>query len=97
MKSALDEKEILAYLEQARRGISTYLSKNKKKIRPEILISAEKKVPKNLEKWLLDEQVHRLSPGTREGIIRAIQQKQWARIIDAFIDDIAFGTGGIRG
>ncbi len=97
MKSALDEKELLTYLEEARRGISSYLTKNKKKIRPEILVSAEKKVPKNLEKWLLDEQVHRLSPGTREGIIRAIRQKQWARIIDAFIDDIAFGTGGIRG
>jgi len=97
MHSTFDSSHMADYLQQAQRGIVDYLNKNKKKIRPEILAGALKNVPKNLTTWLTDENIDRLSPGTRQGIVQAIMNEQWDRIIDAFIDDIAFGTGGIRG
>ncbi len=89
--------EILRYLEMAQKGIDQHLEKNKDIIRKEIFESAKANVPENLESWLLNERIDELSPNTKQGIITAIQDERWENIIDAFLDEIAFGTGGIRG
>ncbi len=93
----LTHEDILRYLDQAQNGIDRYLQKNKDTIREEIFKSATVNVPANLKKWLLNDRIDRLSPTTKQGIVNAIQDERWENIIDAFLDEIAFGTGGIRG
>ena len=89
--------KIEEYLEKAIEGIKGYLQSNKSDIREEIFNSANLNVPQKLEHWLKDESINHLSPNAKAGIIHAIKDERWANIVDAFIDEIAFGTGGIRG
>jgi len=91
------EKEIQENLAQAEKGVNQYLTNNKDQIRDEIFKSAMNNVPKKLKEWLTHPKVDELSPQAKEGIMKAIKEKRWAHIVDAFLDDIAFGTGGIRG
>lgn len=89
--------QIEQYLNTAKNGVNNYLYENKSDIRYEIFESAQKNVPQKLTEWLQNSRIDKLSPNTKSGIIRAIESKRWAHIVDAFIDEIAFGTGGIRG
>jgi len=93
----LSVKEIQEYLSRAEKGVNQYLTSNKDQIREEIFNSAMNNVPKKLKEWLTHPKVDELSPRAKEGIIKAIQEERWANIVDAFLDDISFGTGGIRG
>jgi hypothetical protein len=95
--SQLADAEIEALLQTAAAGIESYLSANAADIRPEILASARQNVFKNLTSWLRSKSLDRLSPNAKLGIALAIRNQRWERLVDAFIDDIAFGTGGIRG
>lgn len=89
--------EIENYLKMAIEGINNYLLKNKYIIREEIYESARANVPKKLTEWLTNEYVDKLSPNAKTGIVQAIKNRRWENIVDSFLDDIAFGTGGIRG
>ncbi|MBN1902526.1 hypothetical protein JW926_14465 [Candidatus Sumerlaeota bacterium] len=51
----------------------------------------------NLEDWLGDEDIDRYSPQLKDGIRDAIRAGKWADITNAFVSEIKFGTGGIRG
>ncbi|MHC4697149.1 MAG: phosphohexomutase domain-containing protein [Planctomycetota bacterium] len=50
----------------------------------------------NLRKWLLADELDRISPGLRDGLRNAIREHQWEALANAYARDVAFGTGGIR-
>lgn len=79
--------------------INSYLEKKHQtgQIRDEFYLEAKKNVVPNMEKWLADEYIQKISPNLKLGIEKAIKEKRWEDLIYAFIDDIAFGTAGIRG
>ncbi|MBN1467009.1 hypothetical protein JXA02_14740 [candidate division KSB1 bacterium] len=92
-----DRAEIERHLKIANEKIAAYLQANKSIIRKEIFDSAMANVPKKLAHWLLDDRIDGLSPNAKKGILKAIKDEKWEHLIDAFMDEIAFGTGGIRG
>ncbi|MFH2056513.1 MAG: hypothetical protein ABIJ61_11180, partial [bacterium] len=51
----------------------------------------------HLSRWLESPDLDRISPQARAGILAAIVEKRWDDISEAFYDELAFGTGGIRG
>ena len=57
---------------------------------------AKENAPKNLERWLHDPDIDRLSPNAKQGIIEAIEAGQFQQLLNAFARDVKFGTGGIR-
>jgi len=89
--------EIEKLIMEAKEGVVKFLNKNKNVIRQEIYESAMKNVPEKLTEWLYSIRVDEISPNAKIGIINAIKDKRWENIVDAFLDEIAFGTGGIRG
>lgn len=93
----IEKSEIEKQLQCAIKNIKEYLESNKSVIRPEIYKSALENVPKKLSAWLYNDSIDELSPNAKSGIIKAIKAQKWDKIIDAFLDEIAFGTGGIRG
>ena len=48
---------------------------------------------KNLVDWLTNKNISEI---TKEGIKRAIKNKRWTDLVEAFWQNITFGTGGIR-
>jgi phosphoglucomutase len=63
----------------------------------EMYQNAKQKVIPNLTTWLTDKNIIRLSPSVQAGIKKAINDQRWEHLIYAFLDDVAFGTAGIRG
>lgn len=51
----------------------------------------------NLEDWMADPDIDRYSPQLKDGIRDAIRAEKWVDITNAFVSEIKFGTGGIRG
>jgi phosphomannomutase len=96
-KGLIAKAEIEKHLQRAIIKIKEYLESNKSIIRPEIYKSALHNVPQKLTAWLNNDHIDELSPNAKRGIIKAIKEEKWERLIDAFLDEIAFGTGGIRG
>lgn len=98
-KQKNQERELNILSEDAVKGINLYLDQEYKKgrIRKELYNDAKKKVIPNITKWLKDKDIQKFSPNLKQGIRYAINNKRWEDIIYAFIDDIAFGTAGIRG
>ncbi|MBI1389255.1 MAG: hypothetical protein GC154_12485 [bacterium] len=95
-------------LAKAEAGVSRYLDDYEKKLREECpgelppsargnLEKARNNVMPNLKAWLEDEHCARFSPQIPGGIRDAIEQERWDEIIDAFLQEISFGTAGIRG
>lgn len=97
ISNAISDSEIKKLLDQAEQGVNAYLDAEKKNIREEIYRSAKENVVKKLSEWLTDPYIPKFSPNYHEGVKHAISQKRWKDIIDAYMDDISFGTGGIRG
>jgi phosphomannomutase len=97
VQNLISELEVKKLLTQAEKGIIEYLEMEKEKIRPEIYKSAKENTVKKLSAWLTDPYITKLSPKFFEGVKKAIVQKRWKDIIDAYMDDISFGTAGIRG
>ena len=58
---------------------------------------ARRNVVPNLRNWLTDPHITRLSPRLGEGLRTAVEADRWAELIEAFVDEIKFGTAGIRG
>jgi len=81
------------------REINYYLDQEYKKgdLRKDLYLKAKSNVVPTINKWLNDKNINKISPNTKAGIEEALKQKRWEDLIYAFFDDIAFGTGGIRG
>ena len=79
---------IFAFLEgQFRRGL----------IDEGLYEQARRNVVPNLRSWLTDPHIIRLSPRLGEGLRTAVEADRWAELVEAFVDEIKFGTAGIRG
>ena len=86
-------------LNKAEKEIHVYLDKKSKEgtLREELYRDAKKNVIPNIRKWVMDTHISHYSPNLRFGVRRAILAERWEDLTFAFLDDIAFGTGGIRG
>ncbi|MCH8251492.1 MAG: hypothetical protein IID36_03460 [Planctomycetes bacterium] len=91
----LDDKQLL---ESAERGIATYLAdeRDRGRIAGTYYEAAVAKTLPNLRKWLLAEELDRISPNLRDGLREAVASEQWEALCNAFSRDVSFGTGGIR-
>ena len=85
-------------LAQAERGISAFLKaqRDEGRIAGNYFDTAVAKTVPALRKWLLAEELDRISPGLRDGLREAIRSEQWESLTNAYSRDVAFGTGGIR-
>jgi len=85
-------------LQQAETGITAYLSSQRDagRITGTYYDDAVAKTIPNLGKWLLAEELDRISPGLRDGLRAAIREEEWEQLTNAYARDVAFGTGGIR-
>ncbi len=52
---------------------------------------------KNLVEWTQDPDIYRIDPSIRAANLAAIRDGRWDDIIEAYRQDILFGTAGIRG
>lgn len=88
----------LELLLKAEEGIRRYLAgqRDEGRITGTYFEEAVSKTLPNLKRWLLAEELDRVSPNTREGIRQAIASGLWEDITNAFSRDVSFGTGGIR-
>ena len=86
-------------IEIAQKGIHAYLdtSYSQGELEEGIYRNAKENVVDNLSSWLTDENISRFSPNLKRGIGDAVHAGRWADLTDAFADEIAFGTAGIRG
>lgn len=86
-------------LDAAREGIEAYLHRSLKQdlIDAQQCTDAMASTIPNLSEWLDDPHIDRISPNTKPGIAKAILAGQWDAIVNAFRQDVGFGTGGIRG
>jgi len=87
-----------ALLQQAEEGIHAYLNGQRElgQIAGSYYEDALARTLPNLRKWLLADELDRISPNLREGLRAAIRSCQWGPITNAFSREVAFGTGGIR-
>jgi phosphomannomutase len=85
-------------LQQAEAGIEAYLKSEREsgRITGTYYDDAVAKTMPNLRKWLLAEELDRISPNLREGLRTAIRERRWEQLTNAFSRDVSFGTGGIR-
>ena len=86
-------------LDKARQGIATYLESalSEGRIDQQLYAEAERQTYTNLEHWLTDEDIGRLCPNLKPGILGVIKNERWEWIVNAFRQSVRFGTGGIRG
>jgi len=79
--------------------INSYLEQKYKngEISKELYLAAKKNVVLNINKWITDKNIKQILPNLEQGLLTALQEKRIEHIIYAFLDDISFGTGGIRG
>lgn len=91
--------EYATALNTAKTNVNVYLEEALKagKIDQQSFEGAKKNTIANLEDWLSDDHIDRISPNLKAGIIEAIQKGQWEDIVNAFRKKLSFGTGGIRG
>ena len=92
----IDVKETI---EKAENGINSFLDINFKegKIDQQSYDMAKKNTIANIEKWLKDPNIDRISPNLKAGIVEAIEQEKWEDLVNAFRKYMSFGTAGIRG
>ncbi len=85
-------------LHQAEKGIQGYLAgeRDQGRIAGTYFDDAVAKTIPNLRKWLLAEELDRISPNLRDGLRDAVRAKSWEALVNAYSRDVAFGTGGIR-
>jgi len=97
-----------ALLEKAKKGIADYLQKAEEKLKnanpggipksaAEYFARARANVIPNLKSWLEDACIPNFSANIAEGIQDAVEEERWPDIVDVFLQDISFGTAGIRG
>ena len=88
-----------AIIREAETGITAYLAEQFRlgEIDPGLYAQAQQQVIVNIRQWLTDPDINRLSPGLKEGLAKAIKTARWPELVEAYGDDIKFGTAGIRG
>ncbi|MBN1163004.1 MAG: hypothetical protein JXB45_00360, partial [Candidatus Krumholzibacteriota bacterium] len=86
-------------LEKAAQGISLYLDDALAagRIDRQLYEDARKNTYANLERWLRDPTIDRVSTRLKKGITDAVEKEQWEKLVNAFRQTVRFGTGGIRG
>ncbi|MBM3263022.1 MAG: hypothetical protein FJY97_06290 [candidate division Zixibacteria bacterium] len=86
-------------IEEAQAGISAYLDEQCRTgtIDEGLAGKARANVVANLSTWLGDPRIDVLSPRLKDGIRDAVRERRWAVLTEVFVDEIAFGTAGIRG
>ncbi|MCH9022719.1 MAG: hypothetical protein IID32_08120, partial [Planctomycetes bacterium] len=96
---ALTKLNITDLLKAAQEGVTQFLrqSLDQGEIDDQLFSDATQAVMPNLEQWLQNPQIDRVSPNAKQGIALAIQAGNWKGIVNAFRRDLGFGTGGIRG
>jgi len=94
-------KNLDSILDAAQRGINEYLQKSKDAghIDRQLYEAAIQNTYPNIEKWLKDTDIDAIPQLShlKEGIVEAIENRQWENIVNAFRQEVRFGTGGIRG
>jgi phosphoglucomutase len=95
----VSENEIASALQKAKEKIPAYLLKalHSGKIDDQLFNVASENTLKNLSLWLNDPSIDRISPNTKKGILDVVNQGKWVDIVNAYRQDLMFGTGGIRG
>jgi len=85
-------------LEQAEDGLRGYLDAERTagRIAGSYYDDAVARTMPNLRKWLLAEELDRISPNLRDALRKAIRDRRWEALANAYARDVAFGTGGIR-
>lgn len=86
-------------IEEAARGVSTYLENARQagRIDQQLYDEANKSTVPNLRGWLEDPYIDTISPHLKTGVSAAIEDAQWENIVNSFRQSVRFGTGGIRG
>ena len=95
----MDTNRIIKSLEKAKLGINEYLDSavSSKMIDKQLYNIAKKNTYANLERWLTDENIDKISPNLKIGVVNAIDTGKWEHIVNAYRQYLSFGTGGIRG
>lgn len=85
-------------LATAENGINGYLKDalDQDRIDQQLHDFARASVFPNLEKWLQDPEVDRVSPALKPGVEDAIRGERWEELVNAYRQYVPFGTGGIR-
>ncbi len=88
-----------AVLRKAEAGIFDFLEGQLRRglIDEGLYEQARRNVVPNLRCWLTDPHISRLSPRLGDGLRTAVEAARWAELVEAFVDEIKFGTAGIRG
>jgi len=86
-------------VEKAEQGIHAYLDTelNAGRIEKGYYQFAKDNVIPNLVDWLADPKIESISLQLKDGIRDAIHAEKWEDITNAYVSEIKFGTGGIRG
>ena len=90
--------DVDAALARAETSINAYLDRLKAsgELADNYYQTAKQHVLPNLTQWLRSDDIARLSPRLRTGVIEAIEQERWEELVNAFVREVKFGTGGIR-
>ncbi|MGH7444081.1 MAG: hypothetical protein ACREKM_04355, partial [Longimicrobiales bacterium] len=85
-------------LQQAEQGINAYLERMRAsgELAENYYQTARENVFANLREWVSDPDIHRLSPNLRAGVFDAVRAGRWDELVNAFVREVKFGTGGIR-
>ncbi len=85
-------------LEQAEQGIADYLERMRAsgELAENYYETARANVFPNLRAWVTDEEIRRLSPQLPGGVMDAVREGRWEELVNAFVREVKFGTGGIR-
>ncbi|MBN2531360.1 MAG: hypothetical protein JXB88_00640 [Spirochaetales bacterium] len=91
--------DINAAIKKAEAGIAEYLeeSREKGKIDDQLYRIASRNILPNLKEWLNDNKIDEISPRLKGALIAEIEKGNWLGIVNAYRQNIRFGTGGIRG
>lgn len=86
-------------LKKAEQGIANYLktSRDAGRIDDQLYKAALDNTFKKLKLWLEDPNIDIISPLLKTGIINTIKAGEWETLVNAFRQNVRFGTGGIRG
>jgi phosphomannomutase len=86
-------------LEAAKAGITGYLeeSRDAGRIDQQLFQAALDHTYPTVAKWLNFPEIQGVSARYKDGIIECINQGGWEQLVNAFRQEVRFGTGGIRG
>ncbi|PKK84886.1 MAG: hypothetical protein CVT49_01655 [candidate division Zixibacteria bacterium HGW-Zixibacteria-1] len=86
-------------LKKAEKGIANFLktSRDAGRIDDQLYQIALNNTFKKLKLWLEDPNIDIISPLLKKGIIDTINSGDWEKVVNAFRQNVRFGTGGIRG